>query len=150
VALTPASPSTGITFTWTKDGVIVGSNSTTYAYTGQATDVGPGLIIVCTAVHATGAAVSTAATLTVQVRCPRLEALETGRLRPGAGGVECARLQVAKLLNSPVRPFGSFSAPPPSLAHTYFRLDCSAQWGRTRVVHPVPAAPAARTVRHPA
>jgi hypothetical protein len=67
VVLTAASASTGVTYAWTKGGVAVGGNSTSYTYTGAAVDGGQTFAIVCTVTHAMGTAMSNPATLTVQV-----------------------------------------------------------------------------------
>jgi hypothetical protein len=67
VALTANSATTGLTYAWTKAGVPVGTSSPSYTYTATAADVdaGPTYAIVCTITHATGYAVTNAATLTV-------------------------------------------------------------------------------------
>lgn len=77
VAITPAtvtfsltlsanSATTGLTYTWTKGGAVVG-NAATYSYTATNADVDAGVspAIVCTVVHAMGRAVSNPATLTI-------------------------------------------------------------------------------------
>jgi len=67
IALTANSATTGLNYTWTKGGVIVGTNSASYTYTATAADVdaGPTYPIVCTVTHALGTATSTTVTLTV-------------------------------------------------------------------------------------
>jgi hypothetical protein len=67
VALTAASATSSLVYTWTKGGVVVGTNSPSYTYTATTADVvaGPSYPIVCTVTHPTGRAVSNAATLTV-------------------------------------------------------------------------------------
>jgi hypothetical protein len=65
VALTATSPS-AVTYSWTKGGVPVGTNSSTYSYTPTAADGGSSQIV-CTVTHAIGRAVSYIAYLTVQV-----------------------------------------------------------------------------------
>ncbi len=67
VALTANSATSGLTYAWTKAGVPVGTSSPSYTYTATAADVdaGPTYAIVCTITHATGYAVTNAATLTV-------------------------------------------------------------------------------------
>ncbi len=67
VALTASSATTGLTYVWTKSGVVVGTNSSSYTYTGTGADVdaGPSYGIACTVTHATGSATSFTALLTV-------------------------------------------------------------------------------------
>jgi hypothetical protein len=67
IALTANSATTGLTYVWTKGGVVVGTNSASYTYTATGADVdaGPTYPIVCTVIHAMGSATSMAATLTV-------------------------------------------------------------------------------------
>jgi hypothetical protein len=68
VALTATSATSGVTYTWTKGGVAVGTNSSTYSFTPSATDAGIVSTVVVTVTHAMGSAVSSTAYLTVQVR----------------------------------------------------------------------------------
>jgi hypothetical protein len=68
VALTSTSASAGLTYVWTKSGVVVGTNSSSYTYTSVDADGGQSFSIVCTVSHASGLAASNAAALTVQVR----------------------------------------------------------------------------------
>lgn len=67
VALTTTSATWGVSYVWTKAGAVVGTNSSSYTYTGDNTDadVGPAHSIVCNVSHALGYAVSTTAVLTV-------------------------------------------------------------------------------------
>jgi hypothetical protein len=67
VALTATSATSGVTYTWTKGGVAVGTNSSTYSFTPTVADGGDFQIVV-TVTHAMGSAVSNTAYLTVQVR----------------------------------------------------------------------------------
>ncbi len=71
VTLASNSSTAALTFMWTKGGVTVGANSSSYTYTGVDADSGSPKAIVCTVIHATGRAVSNTATLTVQV-CSRV------------------------------------------------------------------------------
>jgi hypothetical protein len=68
VALTTTSATTGLTYVWTKGGVVVGTNLSSYTYTSVDNEGGLAFPIGVTITHAMGAAISNAATLTVQVR----------------------------------------------------------------------------------
>ena len=66
VALTATSASTGLSYSWTKAGVVVSTSAIySYAPNNQDVDTGPTYAIVCTVTHASGMATSSAATLTV-------------------------------------------------------------------------------------
>jgi hypothetical protein len=86
VALTANSATTGLTYAWTKAGVPVGTSSPSYTYTATTADVdaGPTYAIVCTITHATGYAVTNAATLTV-VRGVTIAPLALNALVGGPG-----------------------------------------------------------------
>jgi hypothetical protein len=73
IGLLPNSSTNGVTFAWTKDGVAVGTNSSTYTYVAVDTDAERSFSIMCTVTHATGLAVSNPATLTVQVRAAKAQ-----------------------------------------------------------------------------
>jgi hypothetical protein len=64
VALLASSSTSGLTYSWTKGGVPVGTNSPIYKYIAIATDAGPAPIV-CTVTHGMGRAVSNTAILTV-------------------------------------------------------------------------------------
>jgi hypothetical protein len=67
IALSATSATSGVTYSWTLGGVPVGTNSSSYTNAGGAADGGTQLVV-CSVTHATGWAVSNAATLTVKVK----------------------------------------------------------------------------------
>jgi hypothetical protein len=68
VALSASSATTGLTYAWTRGGVAVGTSSPSYTYVGVGADSSTSQAVVCTVTHATGRAVSSAASVTVLVR----------------------------------------------------------------------------------
>ncbi len=66
ITLTGISASSGVSYRWTKGGVVVGNSPQfTYGATNGDADAGPNYAIVCTVTHALGRAISDAAILTV-------------------------------------------------------------------------------------
>jgi hypothetical protein len=68
VTLTANSASSGVTYAWAKDGVPVGSNSSTLSYVAGPADLRTVSAFVCTVTHALGRVMSSIATLTIVVR----------------------------------------------------------------------------------
>jgi hypothetical protein len=90
VTLTGNSATTGLTYVWTKSGVVVGTNSASYSYTTTAADSGFVFQVVVTVTNAMGSAVSRTAYLSVQVWWPTAGVLGEVADQALASGHACA------------------------------------------------------------
>jgi hypothetical protein len=127
VALSANSATTGLTYTWTKAGVPVGTSSPSYTYTATAADVnaGPTYAIVCTITHATGYAVTNAATLTV-VRGVTISPLAVSALVGGSGVTFTATPAAGNTVSVYAWTLGGVAVGTNAPAYTYTAVDSQA------------------------